>query len=121
MPALYAIPEFIREVNVTMGYPLGSSSVYSLVDTLYQLTRNSRKDSSGNTSWYFRDVLTLISNPVVKSWYGELSDHVRQNALTHHKVYLTVSDIRTDGVDDVIFNNNERANICDYLLDAITV
>ena len=80
MSALYAIPESISEVNVTMGYPLGSSAVYSLIDSLYELLKNAKKAADGTIKWYFRDILAIMDNPVLRYRYHEKSYQVRQNS-----------------------------------------
>ena len=44
IPLLSTIPEFVDDVNITMGYPLKFSPVYTLLNHLLSLQRNARKD-----------------------------------------------------------------------------
>jgi CRISPR/Cas system-associated exonuclease Cas4 (RecB family) len=44
IPLLSTIPEFVSDVNITMGYPLKFSPVYSLLSHLLSLQRNARME-----------------------------------------------------------------------------
>ena len=46
IPLLSTIPDFIEDVNITMGYPLKFSPVYSLLNHLLSLQRNVRKEEN---------------------------------------------------------------------------
>lgn len=103
IPVLYAIPGDVTEVNVTMGYPLAGSAVYNLVDSLYELVRNSKPDQQGRPLWYYKDVLTVLNNPLLKFRYKDLSDKVRQRVIDQNLVYLKEKDILPDQGHDAIF------------------
>ena len=64
-PLLYSLPEELEKVNVTMGYPLRQSLVYSLVERLLELQRHCRTDREGNTLYYHIDVTGVLSHPYV--------------------------------------------------------
>jgi hypothetical protein len=59
LPVLTSIPENIGDVNITMGFPLKQTSVYSLVLNLLDLQRNSMI-RDGVLLFNFRDVLILL-------------------------------------------------------------
>ncbi len=42
IPLLYSLPEEIKAINVTMGYPLKDTSVYSLIEHIIELQKNIR-------------------------------------------------------------------------------
>ncbi len=75
IPVLNSIPERIRNVNVTMGYPLAGTPVASLMEYILHLQRNVRyKD--GMPQFFFREVL-----PVLNHRYINATDPVRIGAL----------------------------------------
>lgn len=120
IPVLYAIPGDVTEVNVTMGYPLAGSAVYNLVDSLYELLRNSKQGLQGKTAWYFKDVLTVLGNPLLKSYYKHLSEDIRQKIIDQNLVYLQKTDLFQDHPKDLIFKERSGAeNTCQYLLEII--
>jgi hypothetical protein len=120
IPVLYAIPGNVTELNVTMGYPLAGSAVFNLVDSLYELIRNCRTDSQGKPSWYFKDVLAVLNNPLLKSYYKDLSDTVRQKAIDMNLVYLKEEEIFPDKRNDMVFSCLlPTASIDEYLPEVI--
>jgi CRISPR/Cas system-associated exonuclease Cas4 (RecB family) len=59
IPLLSSIPEFVEDVNITMGYPLKFSPVYSLLKHLLSLQRNSRQEGD-NYLFDCIDVLNIL-------------------------------------------------------------
>lgn len=61
IPALTSLPETVDNVNITMGYPLKFSPVYSLLSHLLSLQKNSRTD--GGEVWFdHKDVFNIIKH-----------------------------------------------------------
>lgn len=60
MPVLYGLPSGIEKLNVTMGYSLGNTSFFNLLELLVELQIAKRKE-------YFnhRQVLALLAHPYV--------------------------------------------------------
>jgi hypothetical protein len=119
--ALYAIPDSITDVNVTMGYPLAGSAIFNLIDSLYELNRNSRKGEDGRTRWYFRDVLAIMNYPVLKAFYADSIEQVRQKVTVQHMLYLLKADFLHDQPEELIFSNRlQEVNACQFLLEIMT-
>ncbi len=120
LPVLYAIPGCVTEVNVTMGYPLAGSSVFNLVDSLYELARNLKTDQEGKSTWYFKDVLAILNNPLLKTRYNDLPDAIMQKVIEHNLVYLQKEEIFPDPENDFIFSGLLSAETTGrYLADII--
>ena len=69
-PVLHALPAAIRRVNVTMGYPLRNTSLYSLVEQLLRLQEGKRLRSragSDQSAYEFHHtaVLAMLRHPYV--------------------------------------------------------
>ncbi len=65
-PVLYALPSELQNINVTMGYPVRQTPLYDLFESLMGLQRNARKENSGKTSFYFRDVKNILNHPYIR-------------------------------------------------------
>lgn len=66
-PVLYALPDEIEKVNVTMGYPLHQSPIFFLFESLIALQTNVRTpDDPEKTSFLFRDVLAVLDHPYIR-------------------------------------------------------
>ncbi len=63
-PVLYAVPPEIDSINVTMGYPMKSTPVYSLIDLYVKMLRNAERKHTGD--FYYKDVIALLKHPAVE-------------------------------------------------------
>ncbi|HDR89718.1 MAG TPA: PD-(D/E)XK nuclease family protein [Bacteroidetes bacterium] len=85
LPVMYSIPSHVKEINVTMGYPLKDAPVYPLLNSLFRLARGVRGEGQGRR-FDARDVVDLLSQQMVKDLdagaAGELTaDIFRSNRL----------------------------------------
>lgn len=62
LPLLAEISGYTKEINVSMGYPLRRSSLYSLFDCIFR-AQETRKGQA----YYARDYLRLLGHPLVKN------------------------------------------------------
>jgi len=60
MPVLFGLPKNIDKLNVTMGYSLGNTSFFNLVELLVELQIGKRKDHFNH-----RQVLALLVHPYI--------------------------------------------------------
>lgn len=70
VPLLNSISPGLDDINVTMGYPLGSSDIASLMRVVAKMHHQARLDASGQWTFYREDVRVLLSHPIIKSCYG---------------------------------------------------
>ena len=102
LPLLNAIPPEHSSVNVTMGYPMGGSAVYALLDALGQLQLRMRHRPDG---WYFyhRQVREVFSSGLFRSLLSpeerERVDAVKKAA----KYYIPLEDLQGGPVLDLLF------------------
>lgn len=62
IPLLSEISSLIGKVNVSMGYPLNQSSLYTLYEYLWRVHESKRNDK-----YYTKDYLNLLKHPLVKN------------------------------------------------------
>jgi len=60
MPVLYGLPKQVEKLNVTMGYSLGNTSFFNLMEMLVELQISKRKEF-----FHHRQVLSLLAHPYV--------------------------------------------------------
>lgn len=58
-----SLPKNVDALNITMGFPLNKTPLAALFDQLFLLQKN----KSNPNSTYFRHVLTILSNPFIKT------------------------------------------------------
>ncbi|MBQ9475357.1 MAG: PD-(D/E)XK nuclease family protein [Bacteroidales bacterium] len=102
LPLLNSIPEDIKDINVTMGYPLGGSEISTLVSDVAALQLHMR-GKEGKWSFYHSPVHSVLSNSLIKSVLSEegkqISDKVRKDA----KYYVSEDEFAADPLLKSIF------------------
>ena len=56
--------------------------------------------------YYYKDVLSILNNPILKPIYGQAGDRVRNLVDEKNLFYLTVLDILQDNNEDFIFQES---------------
>ncbi|MBN1416557.1 MAG: PD-(D/E)XK nuclease family protein [Bacteroidales bacterium] len=93
LPVLYSLPECIRDVNVTMGYPLRESSVFAFIELIYQLYRNSMDHPGDETVFFYKDVIALLKHPFVCSYYKDIVDQLIGNIRKNNRTYVGIKEL----------------------------
>lgn len=69
MPMLNAIPSRFPDVNITMGYPMRNTPVYTLLHILFSLQESAAhfkvKSSDGSVKFYHHDIIRLFRHPYI--------------------------------------------------------
>ncbi len=93
-PMYYAVPERIApDVNLTMGYPLRMTSVYSFVVLLRKLQRSVRRGEAG-VCFHHKETRTLLSHPFMQMMLGvETVERIQGAVLARHLFYVTQDDL----------------------------
>ena len=66
-PLLHSLPETINRVNVTMGYPLRNTSLYSFIEHLLNLQLEKKKEGS-SYRYHHASLLALLRHPYVRNY-----------------------------------------------------
>jgi len=63
LPVLMSLPGSANDINVTMGYPMKNTPVYSFIDTLLSMHHNVRISFNGKVLFYHKDVMSILLHP----------------------------------------------------------
>jgi hypothetical protein len=82
-PLLYEITSLVKELNISLGYSLQYTTIYSLIETIFsaQLTKTNR--------YYTKDYLNILSHPVVKSYLFDNDNTVTKTLIQTIENFLT--------------------------------
>jgi hypothetical protein len=129
-PVLHSIPEQytdssgrqhpIDTVNVTMGYPLRSTPLFSLIELMVEL-QGSARGAGAKAQFHFRTVLALLRHPYV---YYYKSGVARQNIHkieAKNRVYLSARELEgEEQLYPLLFRRIEGIQpLFDYLLQVL--
>lgn len=120
-PVLHATPEAIKEINVTMGYPLRSTPLYSLLEHLLELQKNAREGEE--IMFHYRDVLSLLRHPYILFCNPQLAgDHIAAIE-TQNQIFISQSGLSgQEELYKAIFRKaGETMEVFDYLMDVLLI
>ncbi len=66
MPVIMSMPDTPEGINVTMGYPMKNTPVFSFVDSLLRLQHNCRRSKRGVEQFYHKDVTSILLHPYMR-------------------------------------------------------
>ena len=90
IPVLNSLPTEIKELNVTMGFPLNKTPLATTFEHILKL------HSQPVETFYYKDIITLLSNPNIRQLYymnTDLAGKMIQSIEDNNFVYLTPKDL----------------------------
>ena len=117
VPVLSSLPESITNVNVTLGYPLRFTPVYSFFEDIVALQRNLRQNSEGAVRFYHRDVTAMLNHPYVQSICPLEANELLTYIVRFNRVFLTIDELATHNYLKQLFQSSKTAiEFLDYFI-----
>lgn len=125
LPTLHSIPPKVQNLNITMGFPLVQTPIYSLIKALMELQLDGFNRDNGNYS--YKEVLAVLKHPYTRLITDKAS-LVEEFIINKNRFYLTPSQINgklknTDTADDFLSFLFEpqigTKDLCKYLTEAV--
>jgi hypothetical protein len=115
IPVLYSLPDECSDINITLGYPLLQTPVFTMAELLIRLQNSYRENSYG---FYYKDVLAILRHSYVIDACGENTKKIIDNIVNNNRIYI----------DSLLFENNSflkkifvplssYGELTDYLID----
>ncbi|MBC5644944.1 PD-(D/E)XK nuclease family protein [Parabacteroides sp. BX2] len=119
IPVLNAIPEQIRRINVTMGYPLAGTPVASLMEYILALQKNVRYVDR-QPVFYFRDVLPILNHRYISSTCPEIVNALVKDIAENNRIYISAVDLgKTDLLSVLFLPVTDVNTFSDYLINVL--
>lgn len=95
LPLIQDLPSAINTVNVTMGFPLEKTEIYSLVVHLLKLQESIQKyQSNTHVNFHYSPFLRFIKHPILRNLFSEEVDFIDQSIRKGNKVFIGHDDIK---------------------------
>ncbi len=118
MPVLYSIPDDIKDVNISMGYPFQDSSVYTFTESVCLLYSNSLCRQSKTKAFYHKDVIALAMHPLIHNYYRESAEKLIHDINNKNRIYINIDELRQYQGMDLFFRDvDTSADILTMLID----
>lgn len=117
LPVLHSLPDATAEVNITMGYPLMQTPVYSLISALMDL-----QTSYSDNRYTYQTVHTVLQHPYVQRIAKNAATDIDKKFTKNNKFYPKPEELSVDNdFMKTIFTpvGTKNENVCEYLLKVI--
>jgi hypothetical protein len=120
IPVLHSLPETVNEFNITMGYPVHETPLYSLIGHIIRLQDNSRKYEDGSFKFYGQDVLAILSHPSVNHGYEDEFRDFMEEIKNRNLIYISETWLQEHPVLSSFFTKiRDPGGILKYLLNIL--
>ena len=117
LPVLHSIPSNMKNVNITMGFPLAQTPVYSLICALVELQINGYKAETGR--YTYESVISLLKHPYVRL-LSTRAESLGRELTNNNRFYPLPSELKQDDFLTKIFTpQNGMKELCVYLTDLL--
>ena len=127
IPVLNSVPEHIRKLNVTMGYPISGSQTGALLSDLCALQLHVR-ERNGEAFFYHKQVWAIASNSLVRRAVGEDGAKLLEECRKKRQYYIPVTEFTGNKVLAALFLpvvkdlNPDPAQVqalCDWMMELL--
>ena len=119
LPVLHSLPEEAGQLNITMGYPLKDTPVFSLIEQLLKLQESRRHSVVHGNSYYHKPVVEILGHSLVQPLLGkEASDYIGE-VKKRNLIFLYEDELpRKSDIGKILFSHPQ--NILEYLLKVLS-
>lgn len=117
LPVLHAIPDEVDNVNITMGYPLSQTPIYSLLNALCSLQIDGYRPDSG--TYTYETVRPVLNHPYVRRLSPQ-AERLERDLTAHNRFFPLPSELQADEPLRQLFTPvSGIAATCQYLIEAL--
>ncbi|MDR0711364.1 MAG: PD-(D/E)XK nuclease family protein [Prevotellaceae bacterium] len=103
IPTLYSLPPDTETLNVTMGYPLSQTPVYSIVELIIRLHKNAREVENQPLKFYHKDALALLQHQYIRMVAKREARAMCSKIIRQNRVHVTSADFLSEENDRTVF------------------
>ena len=116
-PVLHSLPEDVKHVNITMGFPLSQTPVYNFVLALLELQINGFNPKNGR--FLFEQVIAVLKHPYTRQQTTE-AEALEKSLTQDNRFYPLPSELKKDEFLSHLFTPvSGILPLTDYLLKAL--
>ena len=116
-PVLHALPENIRHVNITMGFPLSQTPAFSFIHALLQLHTSGYNPSNGR--YLFDEVTSVLKHPYTRQVSTETVS-LSEDLIRKNRFYPLPDELgRDDALKELFTPCKSNEEICRLITTAL--
>lgn len=107
-PVLHSLPDEVKHVNITMGFPLSQTPVYSFLTSLLELHTHGYNQHSGR--YTYLSVVTLLKHPYTRQLSSN-SESLEKELTKHNRFYPLPGELQRDEFLTLLFTPPSGSNL----------
>ena len=116
-PVLHALPDNVKHINITMGFPLSQTPAYSFVNALMELHTSGYNPNNGR--YLFAEVISVLKHPYTRQLSPE-AEKLEQTLTRDNRFYPLPSELKQDNVLELLFTpRRNNLDLCGMLSEAL--
>lgn len=116
-PVLHALPDNVKHINITMGFPLSQTPAYSFVNALMELHTSGYNPNNGR--YLFAEVISVLKHPYTRQLSPE-AEKLEQTLTRDNRFYPLPSELKQDNVLELLFTpRRNNLDLCSMLSEAL--
>ena len=123
MPLLYSIPKSFNSINVTMGYPIASTTFYAFMNMICSLQIES-KVKNGEVLFYHKWITSILSHNYIKLLIGDKADIIKDKIIKDNLMFVNAGRDIFNGLeilDLIVKGVSNSSQIPHYQIDILKV
>ena len=117
LPVLHSIPPEVKNVNITMGFPLAQTPVYSLVSALIELQTTGYRRDTGR--YQYEAVQSVLKHPFTRQ-LSTSAESLEKQLTRDNRFFPLPSELKQDIFLEQIFTPKTGISaLCQYLTEML--
>lgn len=117
LPVLHSIPSEVKNVNITMGFPLAQTPVYSFINALIELQTSGYRTHTGR--YLYEAVQTVLKHPYTRQ-LSDSAENLEKQLTKDNRFYPLPSELKQDAFLERVFTPQKSiSTLCQYLTDML--
>lgn len=117
LPVLHSIPPEVKNVNITMGFPLAQTPVYSLVSALIELQTTGYRRDTGR--YQYEAVQSVLKHPYTRQ-LSTSAESLEKQLTMDNRFFPLPSELKQDIFLEQIFTPKTGISaLCQYLTEML--
>lgn len=113
LPVLHSIPQEVKNVNITMGFPLAQTPVFSFIKAAMELQTSGYRTDSGRFT--YEPVSTILKHPYTRR-LSQNAEKLERDLTKTNRFYPFPSELKQDDFLATLFTpQNGIKELCQYL------
>lgn len=117
LPVLHSIPSEVNNVNITMGFPLAQTPVYSFINAIMELQTTGYRTETGR--YTYETVQTVLKHPYTRR-LSHFAESLERDLTKANRFYPLPSELQKDSFLTLLFTSRSGiGELCVYLTELL--